>query len=66
MDILRAPLLLIAALLAAAPLRRAAGADEFDVRRHLSTVTRHGMGPALLARSELRNWIDWHFDWKPL
>lgn len=34
-------LLLVAALLAAAPLPRAAGADEFDVRRHLSTVTRY-------------------------
>ncbi|CAD6215180.1 unnamed protein product [Miscanthus lutarioriparius] len=34
-------LLVVAALLAAAPLLRAAGADEFDVRRHLSTVTRN-------------------------
>ncbi|CAD6207307.1 unnamed protein product [Miscanthus lutarioriparius] len=34
-------LLLVAALFAAAPLPREAGADEFDVRRHLSTVTRY-------------------------
>jgi hypothetical protein len=34
-------LLVVAALLAAAPLlHRAAGAEDFDVRRHLSTVTR--------------------------
>lgn len=37
-------LLLVAALLAAAPLPRAAGADVFDVRRHLSTVTRCAAG----------------------
>lgn len=47
MDALRAPLLpqvlllVAAALLAAAPVPGAAGADEFDVRRHLSTVTRY-------------------------
>jgi len=33
-------LLVVAALVAAAPARRASGAGEFDVRRHLSTVTR--------------------------
>jgi multiple inositol-polyphosphate phosphatase/2,3-bisphosphoglycerate 3-phosphatase len=33
-------LLVVAALVAAAPVRRAVGAGEFDVRRHLSTVTR--------------------------
>ncbi|CAL4945107.1 unnamed protein product [Urochloa decumbens] len=34
-------LFLVAALLAAAPVRKADGAGEFDVRRHLSTVTRY-------------------------
>ncbi|PUZ36364.1 hypothetical protein GQ55_9G032400 [Panicum hallii var. hallii] len=34
-------LLVVAALVAAAPVRRAVGAGEFDVRRHLSTVTRY-------------------------
>ncbi|GJM97056.1 hypothetical protein PR202_ga13954 [Eleusine coracana subsp. coracana] len=34
-------LVLVGALLAAAPLPSAAGTDAFDVRRHLSTVTRY-------------------------
>ncbi|KAL6638134.1 hypothetical protein ACP70R_025706 [Stipagrostis hirtigluma subsp. patula] len=34
-------LLVVAALVAVAPLPPAAGADAFDVRRHLSTVTRY-------------------------
>ena len=33
-------LLVVAMLVAAAPVRRASGAGQFDVRRHLSTVTR--------------------------
>jgi len=33
-------LLVVAVLVAAAPVRRASGAGQFDVRRHLSTVTR--------------------------
>jgi len=34
-------LLVVAVLVAAAPVRRASGAGQFDVRRHLSTVTRY-------------------------
>jgi hypothetical protein len=38
-------LVLVGALLTAAGLPSAAGADAFDVRRHLSTVTRYCFTP---------------------